>query len=84
MNSEELRNKCYALELKENSKAIFNHNYSSFIIDDSFEKDWHPDYTVLSEKILEKELDMKFHTYLFGFDGTLVDAAPTYMGAIMR
>lgn len=36
MNSEELRNKCYAFEFKENRKAIFNHNYLSFIINFSF------------------------------------------------
>ena len=45
MNSEELRNKCSAFELKENRIAIFNRNYSSFIINYSFYK-WHPDYTV--------------------------------------
>ena len=38
MNNEELRNKCYAFEIKkENRKAIFNHNYLSFIINYSFD-----------------------------------------------
>ena len=41
---EELRNKCSAFEIKETRSAIFNHNYSSFIINYSF-KDWHPDCT---------------------------------------
>ena len=31
--------------MKKIAKAIFNHNYSSFIINYSFYK-WHPDYTV--------------------------------------
>ncbi len=37
MNNEELRNKCSAFEIKENHLVIFNHNYSAFLINYSFE-----------------------------------------------
>jgi len=41
MNNEKLRNKCFAFELKENHFVIFNHNYSSFIINYSLKNQWH-------------------------------------------
>ena len=57
MNNEELRNKCSAFELKENRKPIFNHNYSSFIINYSFYK-WHLVYTVFIVRLQSNRSDI--------------------------